>query len=349
MMKALKVIIFCIAIFQLQYVNAQMYSSEYDKTIDKLIPKAKKNKLNEKQLDQLIFSYHHANESDHKRIMELKESGQPNIWIEIYFRIENINHRQNKIKKLPDNIKTAMNFKLLNFDNEIKNSREKAELYICAKANLLLKDPSEENITEAKTLVDKLCDINPQNKNIDKLKLKLAIVPSKHILFRIATPTELNLPDNFAQLALDFDSDSMFGIPFDIVPDENTDYDLMIRIMIEKKTVSPERIDAVTFEESNGDKTAKVTDKTMNKSAMIKGNIEIIDIKNERILINTPFDIASTFVFEYAEISGDASSCSAKTIELSNKEVIDFPSDESLLKDTARKLNHILKSHYQEK
>ena len=96
MMKALKVIIFCIAIFQLQYVNAQMYSSEYDKTIDKLIPKAKKNKLNEKQLDQLIFSYHHANESDHKRIMELKKDGQADMWIEINQRLINIEKRQGR-------------------------------------------------------------------------------------------------------------------------------------------------------------------------------------------------------------------------------------------------------------
>jgi hypothetical protein len=78
--------------------------------------------------------------------MNLKKSGQPEIWIEIYHRLTSINERQNKIKPLPDNIKTAMNFKELNLDNEISNSKEKAELYICAKVNLLLKNINEENI-----------------------------------------------------------------------------------------------------------------------------------------------------------------------------------------------------------
>ena len=48
-MKAIKLVILCISIFLSHNVKAQQsYYSEYDSTIDKLIPKAKKNKLNEK-------------------------------------------------------------------------------------------------------------------------------------------------------------------------------------------------------------------------------------------------------------------------------------------------------------
>ena len=349
-MKTLKLLFFCLTIFLTFNVSAQNQTTiEYDETINKLIPKAKKNKLNEKKLNELTISYHQANEIDHKRIMELKATGQPDIWVEIYYRINNINKRQDKIKVLPEDVKKAMNYKHLNLENEIDNSKEKAELYLCAKINLLLKNPTEENLNESSTLVNHLVKINPQNTNIDDFRLKLVILPSKRILFRVAAPTELYLPDNFAQLALNFDEKTIYGIPFDIVPIEKTEYDLMIRIMIEEKIISPDRIDAVTFEEKHGDLMAKVIDKTMSKSVAIKGKIEFIDVKKENILIATPFDIASTFVYNYAEFSGDKTACSAHTLELLNKQVIDFPSDEVLLKDAARKLNMILKSHYQKK
>lgn len=320
---------------------------ELDKTIDKLIPKAKKDKLKESQLALLTESYHKANQIEHQRIMELRKSGQPDIWIEIYYRVCSINARQNKIKTLPDNVKSSMDFKLLNLDDEIENSREKAELYICAKSNLLLKNINEENLKEVETLVEHLSKINPQSRNIDDLRLKLVIMPSKQILFRIATPTELYLPDNFAQLALDFDDNTIYDIPFDIVPDENKEYDLMIRVMIEKKMVSPERVNTATFEEKNNGKVAMVTDKTMSKTASVFGQIEFVDVEKETILVSTPFDIGSTFVHHYAEIKGDSEACSEQTKQLMRQQRVDFPSDEALFKDVARKLNSVLKEHYQ--
>lgn len=336
-------------ISQEQTANDEVSVEEMDRSIDRLIPKAKKGKLSEKQMELLTTSYHGANQAEHQRIMELKKSGQPDIWIEIYFRVNNINKRQNKIVALPDAVKTAMNFKMLDLDNEIKNTREKAELYICAKVNLLLKSINEDNLKEAENLVGQLSKINPQSNNIDDLRLKLIIMPSKQILLRIATPTELYLPDNFAQLALDFDDNTMWGVPFDIIPHDNKDYDLMIRIMIEKRTVSPERINTAAFEERKDGKVVKVTDKTMTKTASILGQIEFVDVEKERILLSTPFDIGSTFVFRYAEIDGDKDACSLQTLELLKQQVVDFPSDEALYKDVARKLNMVMKEHYLKK
>lgn len=345
-MKASNIFIIILAIFLSHNANAQQSHSEYDKTIDKLIPKATKNKLNEKQLEQLTISYHEANNDDFKRIMELKASGQPDIWIEIYHKTCSINDRQNKVDAFPEEVKTAMNFKHLNLDNEISSCKEKAELYICAKTNLLLKDPTEENLKEAKALINQLYKINPQSRNIDDLRLKLAILPSKQILFRVATPIETYLPQEFAQIILNFDHNTLYGIPFDIIPDKNTIYDLMIRIMIDEKTVSPERIDVVTFEERKGDSKVTVNDKTMIKSGTLRGEIQIIDVKNDEILINTPYDATSTFHYRYAEINGDKNACSEYTLQLLECKPIDFPSDEALLKGAADELNRILKNHY---
>lgn len=348
-MKTLKLIAFCIIIFLSYNVNAQYFTTEHNSDFNKLLPKAQKDKLNEKKLAVFSNSYHQANEEDYKRIIELKQSGQADIWIEIYFRTKNINDRQKQVENLSEEIKKQINFKQLNLDSEINNSKEKAELYICAKVNVLLREINEENLKEAQLLISQLSNINPQSKNIGELKLKSVILQSKQILFRVATPIELYLPQEFAKIILDFDDETIYGIPFDVVPDKNTEYDLMIRIMIDEKIVSPERVDAVTFVEEKDNLKAVVTDKTMSKHATLKGKIQVIDVENDEIIINTPYNVTSTFRHQYAEISGDKSACSEHTLQLLESKVIDFPSNESLLKGAAKELNSVLKNHYQVK
>lgn len=324
-------------------------SGDYDTVVDKMTEKASKSALDAEQVEILAASYHQANENDFKRIMELKMSGQPDIWLEIYQRTVSIDKRQKKMKPLSDELKNAIAFKPLDLDAEIVNAKSKAETFLSAKANHLLKEPVEENVRQAEVLVNQLYKLNSTNRNLDDLRLKLVILPSERILFRVATPVDLNMPEDFAKLALDFDDNTIYGVPFDIVPIDGTQYDLMIRIMIEERKVTPDRIDAVTFKENNGGFIAEVTDKSMTKSAMIKGQIEFVDMKNEKILLCTPFDVTSKFVHHYAEVSGDKRACSEHTMQLMNQKAVDFPSDMSLLRDTARKLNAIIKEHYQKK
>lgn len=350
-MKTLKIIFISLAIFLVSCKTSQetLVSKNYDETICKLSSKAQKRKLNDKQLNLLTDSYHQANEDDHQRIISLKKSGQPDIWIEIYQRLNNIKDRQDKIEILSEDIKKQINFKSLNLNNEISKSKEKAELYICAKVNSLLKSKDNHSINEAQSLVNQLYQINPNNKNIEDLRIQLAILPAERIFFRVATPIELHLPKDLAQNILDFDDNTIYGVPFDIVYNKNIKYDIMIRIMIDEKNISPEKIDAVTFEEKNNNFKAIVTDKTMSKSATIKGKIQIVDVKNDEILISTPYDVSSTFHYHYAEVQGDKDACSEYTLQLLNNKVIDFPSDNSLLTAASKELNNIIKAYYQKK
>lgn len=330
--------------------NKSLYNSkEYDKVVNNLTKKASKNKLNESQFEYLYMAYHQANQDDFTKIMELKKSGQPDIWTEIYYRTNSINERQNKVDKFPNNIKTALDYKELNLDEELNNSKNRAEDFLSAKTYHLLKEPEADNIKEAETLINQLQRLNPKNPNIEDLRLRLIISSAQRIIFRIATPTELYLPDDFAKLALNFDDNTIYNVPFDIVPIDSISYDLMILVMINERKISPERIDAVTFEEKNGDKIAMVTDKTMNKTATIIGEIELIDVKSRDVLVKTPFDISSTFYHKYAIFEGDMEACSKQTLSLLNNKIIDFPQDNALLKDVARQLNEALKSYYQKK
>lgn len=350
-MKILKLSVFCLLITFISCGSSKKLDDikEYDKTICELVDKAQRGRIKETQIMTLAQYYHQANQSDFAKVMELKKSGQPDIWLEVFNRTNNINDRQNKVDKLPKDIKAAINYKHLDLQEELTNSKTKAEAFLSAKANKLLEEPDENNIKEATVLISKLQRLNPKNQNIDDLRLRLVVSSADRILLRIATPTDLDMPDDFARLALDFDDNTLYNVPFDIVPIDSISYDLMIRVMINEKKITPERIESVTFEEKNGEKTAKVTDKTMSKAATIIGDIEFIDVKNKSILMKTPFDISSTFHHKYAVFEGDSEACSEQTLSLLDSETVDFPSDNALLKDTARRLNCILKQHYQKK
>ena len=73
--------------------------------------------------------------------------------------------------------------------------------------------------------VKELNKINPSNEKLEDLRLRLVIKSYNHILFRVATPIELYLPNDFAKLVLDFDENNLYGVPFDVVPDGDDDYD----------------------------------------------------------------------------------------------------------------------------
>ena len=206
-----------------------------------------------------------------------------------------------------------------------KRIREKAELFIYAKTKLLLKDINKENLKEAHWLVNQLRQINPQNSNIDELMIKLAVMPHERIIFVASTSKELHLPDNFAQLVLDFNTNNIYGVPFDIVPDNSRNYDLMINITIDEKLFSPKLTEIVTHEEKKDDLVAKISDYTITKSAHILGKIEIIDVKNKQVLINIPIDVASYHKQNHTEIEGNTAACTEETLQLSKQEIIDFP------------------------
>lgn len=348
MMKILKLSFLCILLTLLSCsTNKRLYESkEYDKIITKLSDKAYSNNINESEFEFLKNSYHQANQEDFQKIMELKKTGQPDIWLDVFYKTRNISSRQKKVDRLSTEIKKAMNYKKLSLDEEMTMAKTKAEAYLVAKTNVLL---NEKNYNEAEIFINNLYKLNSHNANIEELWQRCVMSNAQHILFRIATPVDLEMPDDFAQLALDFDENIIYDVPFDIVPRDSIEYDLMIRVMIDEKNISPERVDAVTFEERNGDKVAKIIDKTMSKSATIVGEIELIDVKEKAVLMKTPFDISSTFRYKYASFDGDKGACSEQTLSLLSNEVVDFPSDSALLRDVARKLNEVIKTRYQKK
>ena len=341
-----RVFLYTILFFGLVSCNTtqKLYeSNNYDEVIDHLSNAARNGSLDAKQMDILTKSYHQANEQDHERIVALKKSGEPDIWVEIYERFILIQKRQNKAGRFAKEVKKSMSYKRLDLDSEIAISKEKASSYLVAKANSLLKDNCpEEDAAQAIKCINKLQVIDPHNKNLDRLRLDAILVSANHIIMRVSAQDKSPISKTFKDNLFAFDEDKIKEIPFDTAVNDTAKYDLMIWISITGTEVSPERIDAVTFDEKSGDAVAKVTDKTLTKTATIRGTIDYIKIEDNKLILSTPFDITSTFRYNYAVVSGDKNACSQQTLLLEERGDMGFPSSEALFNDAGRKLNAML-------
>ena len=314
-------------------------AGSYDEVIQRLAPRATTGHLSNRNFNLLANSYHAANQSDHERIIQLKTSGQPDVWSEVYQRYRSMNGRCKALSRMSNGDKQAMNYTKLDLDSELSVSKLKAERYLAAKANALLAQGDENSIAEAKKMVIQLQRTNPENTEIATLKQKLMVSSAKSILLTFDNNSRNRLSAEFVNTLLKTSPEQP---KVTIVEQRHADYDLVVNIRLDEISASPEHTDAVAFEEENNGKKVQVTDKTDSKSLTIKGMIEYYEENGNVMRLAMPFEVVSTFKHDYAEINGDVEACSPQTLEMVKAGRVPFPTNESLAIDAASKLNSLL-------
>lgn len=309
-------------------------AQEYDQVIQRLAPSAKKGRINERDMNMLAASYHKANQADHNRIQSLKATGQPEAWPEIYQRYCSMKGRNEVFAKMPKKIKRGMDYVKLKLDDDMLVARNKAESFLVAKANQLLNTGSRSDAELASQYIEQLSRTNRENQRLKDLRKRQVLHSADKVTLNFTG--EKLVPKAVVDVILDFDDDE---IPFDIVRTKKST--AMISVNVQDVTVSPIRLDEVSFKEYNGSKMVEVTDHIQNKSATISGMMEYRNCAG-RLIGSVPFTATSTFKNAYTTIKGDREACSAETLNRLNGKPVAVPTDESLLWDAARKLNDLL-------
>jgi len=269
-------------------------AKEYDQVIQRNAPKICSGRINRNAVDYVAASYHEANQADHERIQELKASGKPDIWPEVYERYSSMKGRYEALSCFPKALKKSIGYAKLDLDEELNTSKNKAETYLAAKINQVLDEPSPD-LEEADRMIRHLESINPEHPRLNDLKLK-------------------SLAKQYGDLSR------------------------LMHIEVFQRQVSPNRDETVTFKETQGDKTATVTDHKLSKTATIKGKVNFIDPRSKRMLLSMPYEMSSRFEHSYSTVEGAREACSAQTLEGLNKKPVPFPTDESLIQDAENQL-----------
>ena len=319
-------------------------AQEYDQVIQRLAPDICDGDRNVDRINMVAASYHKANQADHERIQALKASGQPDVWPEIYQRYCSMKGRNDALKCFPTKVKNGMNYVKLDLDEDMTVARNKAEAFLLAKANQLLNTGTPADALEADNYIEQLWHTNKDNSSLPELQKKSLLRQAERVLVSVDNDDERPLLRDFVDVVLHFDAGE---VPANVVPTTRRMHlrsdDAEVRVVINDIQVTPDRLDEVTFKETtNGGKTVEVTDHSQNKTVTVSGVIKYYDAYGYRSLASVPFEVKSTFKNDYTTIKGNREACSAETLSRLNSHPVPVPTDESMLIDTAKKLNDLL-------
>ncbi len=318
-------------------------AQEYDQVIQRLAPDICDGDMNASRINMVAASYHKANQADHERIQALKASGQPDVWPEIYQRYCSMKGRNDALKCFPTKVKNGMNYVKLDLDEDMTIARNKAEAYLLAKANQLLNTGTPADALEVDDYIEQLWHTNKDNSSLPELQKKSLLRQAERVLVSVDNDVERPLLRDFVDVVLHFDAGE---VPANVVPATRRMHlrsdDAEVRVVINDIQVTPDRLDEVTFKETNGGKTVEVTDHSQNKTVTVSGAIKYYDAYGYRSLASVPFEVKSTFKNDYTTIKGNRDACSAETLSRLISHPVPVPTDESMLIDAAKKVNDLL-------
>ncbi|NCC71121.1 hypothetical protein EOM09_06075, partial [bacterium] len=117
-----KIILIAIAAILLQACASStslLRKGRYDESITKSVKKIQKKPEKIKEVQNLEQAFRIANQKDNDRINFLRLSGQPDIWDEIFKVYLVMKNRQERVRILPTEVLNHINFKYVNYDEEI--------------------------------------------------------------------------------------------------------------------------------------------------------------------------------------------------------------------------------------
>ena len=318
----------------------QLYEAqEYDQVIKRVAPKICIGDRNATHINYVAASYHKANQADHERIQALKATGQPDVWPEIYQRYCSMKGRNDALKCFPKEVKKGMNYVKLDLDDDILAARNKAESFLSAKARQLLSSGSVSDVAEAENYIDQLRRTNCEHPQL--LDLQKRVIMQSCETVELGFLSDYNLPDGFQQAVFGFDEGELPSGVAQVFALKKPKHPFA-NVVVKELSISPLRLDEVTFKENKNGKSVDVTDHSQHKDVKLKGHISYYDPRSDKLMGAVPFEVTSTFKNDYTTIKGDREACSTETLSRLNSHPVPVPTDESMLLDAAKKLNDLI-------
>ncbi|MCD4773877.1 MAG: hypothetical protein K8R41_10895 [Bacteroidales bacterium] len=323
---------------------------EHSASIVRLVNKLKIYQDNQKNIQMLSEELAIADKIDLEKIEELRISGQPDIWHEIFIRYSHLKYRQNLVKKLPVIVLEKINFKKKDYSNDIESARMQSANYLYAISNVLLEKGDDSSCMMASENLFIILSIYEDFRDVDKLIRRSLIYGSKNVLYRFYNNSEKTLPNYQKEYlrSVGITENSFFDFDNNVVLEK--EYDLSIVVNIERINVLPGATCENSYYVSKGTKEkatkyrCKVIEADQEKSVKISGVIEYYDNINLKQLYSKPFTVKTNFSYKYVRLKGDERACSPEIIELAKRKIIVYPSDNKMLEDAVVKLKALVET-----
>ncbi|NVN94564.1 MAG: hypothetical protein HXX18_04675 [Bacteroidetes bacterium] len=353
-----------------------LQKGNYDKAIDKSIKELLKDPTKDEEIKVLSQAYLLANQNDNQKIEQLKLSGQPDIWDQIYSSYNALQNRQEKVARLAQVINlNYIGYQNVNYNNEITNAKNKAAEYFYVHAKTLLDKGDKYSARTAYDELQKTKSYFPNYKDVDDL-IKIAYNKGNtYVLFKIENNSQSILPVAFEEelcktsLA---DINQKWTI-YDSKPLKDFFYDYYIIVNIKLIDISPENLNQNHYTESkqvadgwsykldkNGNvmkdslgndikipkfKTisCNINEVQQSKAIIIAGTLDFINNANRQIIKTDPIRAEWFFKNAFTTASGDMSAITPQTAAKLQSTQMLFPPNADMILQAGNVLKNMTK------
>ena len=222
----------------------------YDLAIEKSIKKLRRNPTKSSEVVVLEEAFKKAQQNDFDRISFIQKEGSPDHWDEVYSIYVRIKDRQAELRTLPilqvrDKNKTVIRtakFDLVDVDNELIQSKQKAAEYFYAKGISLLQKGGRLNAREAYAEFERVKTYYTTFKDIDDQLAMAHEAGITKILFKMKKTNPVPLPPDFEKelMKISLQDLNQNWIRYYTTAAQGINYDYTVYTNIQVIDVSPE-------------------------------------------------------------------------------------------------------------
>ena len=343
---------------------------KYDEAIDASIKRIQKGRGD---ITANYFHLKHAYESscriDEGRITELRATGAPDIWYDVFILYAGMQDRNNRISVIRERIEAdQVNLQLADYSEDLEAARNNAEAYLYAHAQALLETGEQEDALQAYIELLKVARMSPDYKDVEKLMRQALGAGAGRALLETRNKSDMPLSPDYLSGMTDFELKPQERIFLDYarkeIPGEK--YTLLIRIVIDQAEITPGTVsekeytasmkDPESADQNYKDEEKKEADKNHPdynkckikeiyevKSAVMKGSVQYIDGNTGSLLYVVPVKALSLFENHTATASGDMYACPPEVYDLLDKPKKKFPSNADMLVEVGKEFKKLVR------
>lgn len=341
-----------------------LQQGNYDKAIDKSVKELLKDRSQEDEIQVLSQAYKLANQKDNQKIEQLRLSGQPDIWDQIFNCYDALQKRQEKVARLAEVINLEyIGYKNQNYSSEIVNAKNKAAEYYYVHAKTLVDKGDKYSARTAYDELQKVKSYYPNYKDVDDLINIAYNKGNTYVLFKIENNSQFKLPQEFKEelsSACLTDLNLKWTI-FDSKPLKDFYYDYFIIVNIKLIDISPEKQNQNHYTESrqvadgwkykldrqgnvlkdsagNDIKIPKfktisctINEVQQSKAIVITAAVEFINNANRQLIKSDPIRADWFFKNAFAIANGDLNALTPQTAAKLQSGQLFFPPNEEMI------------------
>lgn len=359
-------------------------SGDYDRAINLAVRKLKgKSKKSPKIVAALESAFNKAQDRDMRSINSLREEGRSENWERILRIANGISSRQAKVEPMlplidKDGYQASFNF--VRAEEIQSESREKTAAYLYDRAVRLMEESEKTGDKRldrnAYTELNKITDFYRNYRDVELLKREALFLGTNYYMLEVTNNSNAVLPEQFNDRLTRMSTEDFNTSwrEFHLEDQGGINYDYLVRVKIRDILISPETVKERQYDESkeiedgfeyvldskgnvmkdslgNDIKVPKksfikatVLEVYQHKAALVNGDLEIIDLRNNSVLKSETITTESIFDHYAASfISGDKRALSDQSKQRLGRSPVPFPTDGAMLIDAADLLQPILR------